>query len=85
MGYDSKSHDLAAHFIQDRPTGISDKEVRKFTHDLAKHIQQAAEDWFEARGRSGWASLEDETRAEPPQMEPEENWAGVKRGTAANY
>ncbi len=55
--YDSKSHDLAAHFLQDRPQGISDKELRKFTHDLAMHIQQAVEDWFQSRGESGWVPL----------------------------
>jgi hypothetical protein len=56
--YDQKSWDCAEHFMQDHPQGMAPEEVKTFTHDLARHIQQAVEDWFEDQGRSGWADLE---------------------------
>ena len=48
--YDPASLTLAEHFMQDRPRGMSDDAVEKLTKDLAKHIQQAVEDWFDERG-----------------------------------
>lgn len=39
--YDVKSYELAEHFLQDAPPS------KERAHDLALHIQQAVEDWFE--------------------------------------
>ena len=55
--YDPASLDCAEHFMQDRPRGMTPDDVKTFTHDLARHIQQAVEDWFEDRGRSGWDDI----------------------------
>ncbi len=40
--YDPASYDLAVHFLQDEPL-INDEEHKV---ELARHIQQAVEDWF---------------------------------------
>jgi hypothetical protein len=53
--YDPASWDCAAHFMQDRPQGMSQEAVKAFTHDLAIEIQQTIEDWFEDQGRAGWS------------------------------
>jgi hypothetical protein len=55
--YDPASLNLAEHFMQDRPRGMSPEIVKQFTDDLAQHIQQAIEDWFEERGRAGWVDI----------------------------
>ena len=50
--YDVASLALAEHFMEDHPQGITADNLVEFTDDLAKHIQQAVEDWFEERGRT---------------------------------
>lgn len=55
--YDVNSFLLAEQFMEDRPQGMTREQVQAFTHDLACEIQQAVEDWFEERGRTGWAPV----------------------------
>lgn len=44
--YDSKSYELAEHFLQDEPCRDDPELYKKYCDDLAKTIQQAVEDWF---------------------------------------
>lgn len=60
--YDPASLRCAEHFMQDHPRGMTLDEVKEFTDDLARHIQQVVECWFEDRCRSGWAELGIEPR-----------------------
>ncbi len=42
-------------------------------------------DWSKHKGRDPEPYTPPACNAEPEQMEPEENWAGIKRGTAEGY
>ena len=45
--YNSKSYELAEHFMQDDERSRNDPDLRKrSTHELALAIQAAVEDWF---------------------------------------
>jgi hypothetical protein len=44
--YDPACYDLAVHFLQNEPVVDDEAMYRKYCDDLAKHIQQAVEDWF---------------------------------------
>lgn len=54
---DPKSADLAAFFMADAPPIPNAQTHEDFTEDLAITIQQAVEDWFEARARNGWVPI----------------------------
>jgi hypothetical protein len=44
--YDPKCYDLAEYFLQSEPVRTDVKAYKKYCDELAKHIQQAVEDWF---------------------------------------
>lgn len=48
--YDQASYDLAEHFMQDEPCRADPELYKRHCDSLAKHIQQAIEDWFVTPG-----------------------------------
>lgn len=52
--YDTMSYELAKHFLQDDDhyKAASEEQKEAMAHDLALHIQDAVETWFEQEDRS---------------------------------
>jgi hypothetical protein len=44
--YDPRCYDLAEHFLQDEPCSEDPELYDQQRDSLARHIQQAIEDWF---------------------------------------
>lgn len=44
--YDPECYQLAEHFLQDEPCRNDPALLKRHADSLAKHIQQAVEDWF---------------------------------------
>jgi hypothetical protein len=45
-GYDPACQELAEHFLQDEPCRNDPALFKRQSVELARHIQQAVEDWF---------------------------------------
>jgi len=48
MSYDQRCFELAEYFLMDEPNVL-----KEGVSDLAQHIQDAIEDWFEAQKENG--------------------------------
>ena len=61
--YSSESYDLAKYFVEDKPwtPRMTPKIREELTVELARHVQQSVEDWFENKGKTGWIVDDSET------------------------
>lgn len=60
--YDQKCYQLAAEFLEDEPCSADPKLFQRHCDSLAKHIQQAIEDWFVTPDDSGVGSPQETSK-----------------------